>query len=358
MKKYISPLLFFACSLLFSGCFVETSQIPAYNNDETVFQKADPARLKEIEFSEFDLASSVDPFPVRYRPDDVVRVTVWGHNDLTHDAVVQPDGKIILPLVGEMKADGLTADEIKKNYTEKLVAKIDNRTPARLQYGDALAMTVWLHPDLNSVSVVQQDGSIVFPLAGGIMANGRTINEIQNEIAGRLSKYLKNPVVTIKPEKLQNVTVPSPQVSVLPVRLHKRQVAVLGDVNTPGPQPINGSVRISDALASAGCKESAAMNYIIVIRNPNDKKPQYRMIKMQDFLDGNDATQNIYLKDQDIVLVSKTAINKVGKFVSDVFVGTLPVFQWWIAINQAYDIRRINDHILKSSNPDVNITSP
>src|SRR5262252_10788553 len=39
---------------------------------------------------------------------DVLKVTVWGQDDLSKDYPVDPDGYVSFPLVGRVKATGLT----------------------------------------------------------------------------------------------------------------------------------------------------------------------------------------------------------------------------------------------------------
>jgi len=50
---------------------------------------------------------------------DTLRVTVWRHEEASADAVIMPDGKISLPLVGDMSAAGLTVDELKDELNRK-----------------------------------------------------------------------------------------------------------------------------------------------------------------------------------------------------------------------------------------------
>jgi polysaccharide export outer membrane protein len=43
---------------------------------------------------------------------DILKVTVYGHADLNHTVVVQPDGTFIFPLIGRVKAEGLTPNAL------------------------------------------------------------------------------------------------------------------------------------------------------------------------------------------------------------------------------------------------------
>jgi polysaccharide export outer membrane protein len=48
----------------------------------------------------------------RMGPEDVIRVSVWENRELTLEVVVRPDGKISLPLIQDVQAEGLTASEL------------------------------------------------------------------------------------------------------------------------------------------------------------------------------------------------------------------------------------------------------
>jgi polysaccharide export outer membrane protein len=50
-------------------------------------------------------------------PDDVLSVVFWREKDVSGDVTVRPDGKISLPLINELQAAGLTANELMANVT-------------------------------------------------------------------------------------------------------------------------------------------------------------------------------------------------------------------------------------------------
>jgi polysaccharide export outer membrane protein len=52
--------------------------------------------------------------------EDVVEVMVWKNEDLSRVVNVRPDGKISLPLIGDMRAAGLTSEQLKANISEEL----------------------------------------------------------------------------------------------------------------------------------------------------------------------------------------------------------------------------------------------
>ncbi len=59
-------------------------------------------------------------------PSDVLDISVWKEPDITRTLPVRPDGKISLPLVGELQASGLTASKLQDVITQKLKDYIEN----------------------------------------------------------------------------------------------------------------------------------------------------------------------------------------------------------------------------------------
>ncbi|MFC5578043.1 XrtA/PEP-CTERM system exopolysaccharide export protein [Lysobacter niabensis] len=56
--------------------------------------------------------------------DDMVQVSVWRNPELGITAPVRPDGKISVPLVGDVVAGGRTPDAVAKDVQEKLSAYV------------------------------------------------------------------------------------------------------------------------------------------------------------------------------------------------------------------------------------------
>ncbi|MGH7183948.1 MAG: polysaccharide biosynthesis/export family protein, partial [Nitrospiraceae bacterium] len=54
-------------------------------------------------------------------PEDVLEISVWRNLDLSRkEVVVRPDGKISMPLIGELVASGLDANQLANLITERL----------------------------------------------------------------------------------------------------------------------------------------------------------------------------------------------------------------------------------------------
>ena len=53
-------------------------------------------------------------------PEDVLAINVWKEPEISRSVPVRPDGKISLPLVGDLPASGLTTDKLRDNIAAKL----------------------------------------------------------------------------------------------------------------------------------------------------------------------------------------------------------------------------------------------
>jgi len=59
-------------------------------------------------------------------PQDVLRIDVWKEAEISRSVPVRPDGKISLPLLNDVQAEGLTAMELSNVITEGLKKYITN----------------------------------------------------------------------------------------------------------------------------------------------------------------------------------------------------------------------------------------
>ncbi|HBS25636.1 MAG TPA: sugar ABC transporter substrate-binding protein [Gammaproteobacteria bacterium] len=64
--------------------------------------------------------NQVDTEDYRIGVDDVVQVSVWKNEDLSVQVPVRPDGKISVPLIGDVRVGGETPTNVSKVITERL----------------------------------------------------------------------------------------------------------------------------------------------------------------------------------------------------------------------------------------------
>ena len=63
-------------------------------------------------------SAPVDPRTFKVGPEDVIEIKVWREVELSGMYAIRPDGKITLPLAGELESAGKTLDEIKDDVVK------------------------------------------------------------------------------------------------------------------------------------------------------------------------------------------------------------------------------------------------
>ena len=71
-------------------------------------------------------AAAVDPNKYLIGPEDILFIRVWREPDFTTPASVRPDGKITLPLIGDVQAGDQTPMQLTKTITDMLGKFINN----------------------------------------------------------------------------------------------------------------------------------------------------------------------------------------------------------------------------------------
>ena len=84
-----------------------------------------PLPVAPIKGAESAASAELSPGPqYKMGPEDQIRISVWENAQLTLDMVVRPDGKISMPLIQDVTAEGKTAAELAAQIQQKLTAFI------------------------------------------------------------------------------------------------------------------------------------------------------------------------------------------------------------------------------------------
>jgi polysaccharide export outer membrane protein len=151
---------------------------------------------------------------------------------------------------------------------------------------DVLEISVWKEEGLKKEVLVRPDGSLSFPLAGDVPAAGHTVEEIRAEIAGRLGKYIPDPVV-----------------SVLLLRVAGNRIYVIGRVAKPGEFSPGRYVDVLQALAMAGGLTPFADEKDIRILRRTAEGTRVLPFDFKAVSRGERLEQNLLLQGGDVVVV-------------------------------------------------------
>jgi polysaccharide export outer membrane protein len=299
--------------------------------------------------TEFDERDAAETGELRFQTGDMVKVALWGYPELDHIAMVQPNGSITVPLIGEVAAAEATVAELRERI-ERGLAPLEQVTATELRPGDTLVFQVWHEESLGHTAIIDPRGNATFPIVGSVQAAGRPVEDIRREAERRMAQHLRDARVSVMPMYANRRFLRDYRVSVLSQQLQPRRVAVIGEVGVQGLSDLRPGMRVVDALAQHQVRHTTAeLNSVILIRNPADGSPRYRVVRLSDYLEGKAPGENVLLRNGDIVIVPKTMIAKVGDFVELFFTRTAPVFQWWagmwsstVARDSADSVRLIN----------------
>jgi len=114
---------------------------------------------------------------------------------------------------------------------------------------DVLDITVFQAPDLSKTLQVAEDGTLNLPLAGQMMAAGKSPTQLEREITARLNaRYMK-----------------SAQVTVFVKEYNSQRVTVEGAVKSPGVFPLRGHETLMQVIAKGGGldRQVASSNVVI-----------------------------------------------------------------------------------------------
>jgi polysaccharide biosynthesis/export protein len=160
---------------------------------------------------------------------------------------------------------------------------------------DEITIHVWRNPELSADKVrVRPDGRLTIPLVQDIPAVGKTATQLQEYIAGELSKYIEQPIVS--------VIVNTPEGNFI------QQVRVIGATEQPASLPYRANMSVLDAMiAVGGLSEFAAGNRAKLIRldRESGKQMEYRL-RLSDLVRRGDASANVLLLPGDTIIIPES----------------------------------------------------
>ncbi len=165
---------------------------------------------------------------------------------------------------------------------------------------------------------IDMRGNVSLPMAGRVHAGGLSPEELENAIAEKLKKFLKNPEVSVTVQEMRS-----------------QPVSVLGEVKSPGVYQLRGEKTLLEVVSLAGGLNVEAGYSIRIARKQEwgkiplpgshpDESGQYYVaeVGVKDLMEARTPEKNIPVKPTDVVTVPKGelvyvlgAVKKSGGFV-------------------------------------------
>jgi polysaccharide export outer membrane protein len=154
---------------------------------------------------------------------------------------------------------------------------------------DVLRIAVWKNADLSSDAQVRPDGTITLPLIGELRAAGKTAAQLRDEVAQRLSTYVKNDAVTV---------------TVAVTAVNSYRFTVSGNVEKGGSFASVQYVTVTEGIALAGgANRFATAEDAVIMRTGKDGVVKRIPVDYPAILKGERPEQNLVLLPGDVLYV-------------------------------------------------------
>jgi polysaccharide biosynthesis/export protein len=156
---------------------------------------------------------------------------------------------------------------------------------------DNLAITVWRNPELSTQTQVRPDGRISTPLVQDLEAMGRTPAELAQDIEKALTKYIRDPVVTVVVSGFQGT--------------YSQQIRVIGEAAHPQSVPYRQSMTLLDVMiVVGGLTDFADGNAAVLVRGSEQGK-QYS-VRLKDLIKRGDISANVEMRPGDVLIIPQS----------------------------------------------------
>lgn len=145
------------------------------------------------------------------------------------------------------------------------------------------------NPELSMNVPVRPDGRLTLPLVEDVVATGKTPTALARELEQRLSKYIKEPVVTVIATGFAGP--------------FTEQVRVIGEAATPRAIPYRADMTALDAMiAVGGLTRYAAGDDSVIVRTMGGKQYTYA-VHLDSLIKDGDVSSNVTMQPGDILII-------------------------------------------------------
>jgi polysaccharide export outer membrane protein len=158
--------------------------------------------------------------------------------------------------------------------------------------GDSLTIFVWRNPEVSGTFVVRPDGMITTSLVEDIPVSGKTPTELARSIEEILSKFYRDPVVTVTVNGF--------------VGPFSEQIRVIGEAAQPQGVNYKKNMTLLDVMIQVGgLTEFADGNDASLVRIVDGQQIQYD-IYIEDLIKNGQIEANVDVLPGDIIVIPET----------------------------------------------------
>jgi polysaccharide export outer membrane protein len=157
--------------------------------------------------------------------------------------------------------------------------------------GDVVNIVVFRNPELSMIVPVRPDGNISAPLVEDMPAIGKDPTTLARDIEKALSKFIRDPVVTVVVTSF--------------VGPYSEQIRVVGEATKPQVLSYKQKMTLLDVMiAVGGVTDFADGNAASILRTSEGNK-QYS-VRLKDLLKRGDVSANVEMKPGDVVIIPQS----------------------------------------------------
>lgn len=157
--------------------------------------------------------------------------------------------------------------------------------------GDAVNIVVWRNPELSMSVPVRPDGKITTPLVEDLPALGKDASTLARDIEKALSKFIREPVVTVIVTSF--------------IGPYSEQIRVVGEAAQPQTLPYQQKMTLLDVMIKVGgVTEFADGNAATILRTAEGNK-QYS-VRLKDLVKRGDVSANVEMRPGDVLIIPQS----------------------------------------------------
>jgi polysaccharide biosynthesis/export protein len=156
---------------------------------------------------------------------------------------------------------------------------------------DTVNIIVWRNPELSMSVPVRPDGRITTPLVEDLPALGKDPTDLARDIEKALSKYIRDPVVTVIVTSF--------------VGPYSEQIRVVGEAARPQALPYRQKMTMLDVMiAVGGLTDFADGNNARILRTSEGNK--IFTVRLKDLIKRGDVSANVDVKPGDVLVIPES----------------------------------------------------